>query len=80
MCEGYVTITVPAIQKKICAGCQHYSNVFIGYDYDRIYKKDCLHPNAPKRAPLSSLGELGVGNIPEDYTPDWCPVGERKTE
>ena len=79
MIEGYSIITVPSVQKKICAGCQHFSNVLVKYEYDRIYKKDCLHPNAPKRAPLSSFEQLAEGNIIEDYTPDWCPVGERKS-
>jgi hypothetical protein len=74
MNEGYITITVPSQQKKICAGCSFHSVLLVKSGYAPIYKRDCTHPDASTH----HTNGFGGGNISGDYTPDWCPVGERK--
>jgi hypothetical protein len=68
--EGYIIRIIPEQRHKVCSGCEHYSHVLIKSGKRPLYKNNCDHPKAP------DLGFLN-GNLTEDYTPNWCPVGER---
>ncbi len=78
--EGYIIRIIPEVRVKVCSGCEHYSRVLAVSGYNPIYKTDCLHPNAHREKfdPRSPLNGFPHGNLLDDYTPMWCPVGERK--
>jgi hypothetical protein len=86
MTEGYTTKIIPEQKVKVCSGCDHYFHLLIKSGRHPLYKNNCNHPYAPSLDTLDQeLLDLGIGfsynygNLVNDFTPNWCPVGPKKT-